>query len=265
MEKNNLHTFAVLAYKNSPYLAECILSLKNQTVKSDIYITTATPSQFLEDIARKHGVPLIINSDSNGIASDWSFAYNHCKNEYLTLAHQDDIYLPRYTEFCLKEAKKHCHKKKLIIFTGYKDFIGTRARNFAPHILIKNILLFPFLVKQNISSLFIKKLVLSFGNPIPCPTVMYHKKEIGKFEFVVDFRCNMDWDAWLRLAQEKGAFIYVRCKLVWHRVHKDAQTYLQIQKNVRQKEDRLIFERLWPKAIATCLLSIYFLSIRFNE
>jgi len=54
IEENKLHSFAVLAYKDSPYLEECILSLKNQTVQSDIYITTATPSEFLENISRKY-------------------------------------------------------------------------------------------------------------------------------------------------------------------------------------------------------------------
>lgn len=265
MVKNNLHSFAVLAYKNSPYLEECILSLKNQTVQSDIYITTATPSQFLEDIARRHGVQLIIKRYSNGIASDWSFAYNYCENEYVTLAHQDDIYLPRYTELCLKEAKKHSPNKELIIFTGYKDFIGTKARTFAPHIFIKGILLFPFLVKRDISSSFIRKSVLSFGNPIACPTVMYHREELGKFEFAEEFSCNMDWDAWLRLSELKGNFIYIKDNLVLHRINKDSQTSRQIDNNRRQKEDRLIFERLWPKPMAMLLASFYSLATKFNE
>ena len=35
---NTNHTFAICAYKESPYLEECIQSLMNQTVKSDILI-----------------------------------------------------------------------------------------------------------------------------------------------------------------------------------------------------------------------------------
>ena len=37
------HSFAVMAYKNSPYLADCLDSLKSQTVRREIYITTSTP------------------------------------------------------------------------------------------------------------------------------------------------------------------------------------------------------------------------------
>ena len=44
---NTNHTFAICAYKESPYLEECIQSLMNQTVKSDILIATATPSKYM--------------------------------------------------------------------------------------------------------------------------------------------------------------------------------------------------------------------------
>lgn len=265
IEKTKKHSFIVLAYRNSPYLEDCIISLKNQTVQSDIYIMTSTPSSFLEDIAQKHKIPVLINRHPNGIASDWSFAYNHCKTEYLTLVHQDDVYLPEYTQSCLKVANAANGIEDLIIFTGYNELIAEKIRDSSFHLFIKDILLLPFLYKQKISSVFLKHFILSFGNPIPCPTVMYHKTAIGQFEFLRYFQCNMDWDAWLRLAQEKGAFVYVKSKLVKHRIHRDTQTFRQIQENVRQKEDRVIFERLWTRPMAIFLASIYSLATKFNE
>ena len=45
--KMNDHTFAICAYKESPYLEECIKSLKNQTIKSNILIATSTPKELL--------------------------------------------------------------------------------------------------------------------------------------------------------------------------------------------------------------------------
>ena len=36
------HTFVICAYKESKYLEECIKSLINQTVKSNIIMTTST-------------------------------------------------------------------------------------------------------------------------------------------------------------------------------------------------------------------------------
>ena len=44
---NTNHTFAICAYKESPYLEECITSLMEQTVKSEIFIATSTPNKLL--------------------------------------------------------------------------------------------------------------------------------------------------------------------------------------------------------------------------
>ena len=46
--KMNDHTFAICAYKESPYLEECIKSLKNQTIKSNILIATSTPTDYIK-------------------------------------------------------------------------------------------------------------------------------------------------------------------------------------------------------------------------
>src|SRR4030042_1540430 len=92
------HTFAVLAYKESPYLQECIDSLKKQFSQSEIIICTSTPSVFLENIAAKNNLQLFINPHKNGIASDWNFALNRSAAKFVTLAHQDDIYSPEYAK-----------------------------------------------------------------------------------------------------------------------------------------------------------------------
>ena len=44
------HTFAVCAYKESPYLEACIQSLLDQTVRTDIIVATSTPNK----IGRAH-------------------------------------------------------------------------------------------------------------------------------------------------------------------------------------------------------------------
>ena len=45
------HTFVICAYKESEFLEECILSLKKQTVRSNIFIATSTPNKYIDDIA----------------------------------------------------------------------------------------------------------------------------------------------------------------------------------------------------------------------
>ena len=50
-QNNNLHTFVICAYKESPYLEECIKSLKKQTLKSEIIISTSTPNDLIKKLA----------------------------------------------------------------------------------------------------------------------------------------------------------------------------------------------------------------------
>ena len=61
------HTFAICAYKQSPYLEECVKSLKNQTYSSKIIMVTSTPNDYIEKICQKHEVPLYINTGESGI------------------------------------------------------------------------------------------------------------------------------------------------------------------------------------------------------
>ncbi|MBN1384721.1 MAG: glycosyltransferase family 2 protein [Elusimicrobia bacterium] len=259
MKENNRHTFIIVAYKKSPYLEECILSLQKQTIKSKIIISTSTPSPFLSKLAEKYHIPLIINNCADGIGSDWSFAYSNCTTKYLTLAHQDDLYLPKYTESCLCAADRQ-DSDNLITFTDYSELIKGRSVNSGLIFFIKKIILSVFLLKKSIKSLFGKKTILSFGNPISCPSVMYNKEHIGSFEFSKNFLCSLDWDTWLRLSSMDGSFIYVRKKLMVHRIHKDSEAFLQTKNKIRKAEDELIFKRLWPASIAKLFASMYYIA-----
>ena len=71
------HTFAICAYGKSRYLEECIKSVLNQTVKTNVLMATSTPSEYLEDLAEKYGIKLFVNEEMIGksnIATDWEFA-----------------------------------------------------------------------------------------------------------------------------------------------------------------------------------------------
>src|SRR5574341_1735144 len=85
------HSFAVLAYGESPYVEECIRSLGAQSIKSRIFLATSTPSAFLRALSVQHGIPLVVNGLREGIAADWSFAYDACATKYVTLAHQGAV------------------------------------------------------------------------------------------------------------------------------------------------------------------------------
>lgn len=55
------HTFVICAYKESPYLEECIRSLKNQSVRTNLRMAASTDNGHIRALAEKYGIPLDIN------------------------------------------------------------------------------------------------------------------------------------------------------------------------------------------------------------
>lgn len=262
------HTFAVLVYKESPYLEECLKSLFAQKEKSKIILCTSTYSQFIEKIAKKYKLEIFINKHS-GIANDWNFALRQAKTPFVTLAHQDDIYLPEYTQEILKLMINQ--KDSLIGFSDYWEkveranfsFIRKNSLNFFVKRMILFFNFFPF--KKLLFSQKNKVNLLAFGSPIPCPSVMYNLKSIGDFSFDAQYKINMDWRAWYDLAHKKGSFIRSEKSLLTHRIHIDSATTAGIINNDRQNEDKKMFHLFWPREIVNILYKLYSLSYKNNE
>jgi len=254
------HTFVIPAYKESPYLEECVKSLQSQTVKSKILITTSTPSEFLNTISVKYEIPLIVNPERKGIVQDWNFAFSLADTDHVTLAHQDDVYCVDYAEKCMKKAEKH--PGNLIIFTGYSELYGSEKVSNNLLLIIKRILLLPYFFTDNIDNKVIKKSLLLFGSPISCPGVMYNKKNLKDFSFDEKFTVNMDWNAWIELAGRKGSFVYEKRTLFLHRIHEEAETSKAFSDSRRNDEDLVLFKKMWPDIIARLLAKLYSLSYR---
>jgi glycosyltransferase involved in cell wall biosynthesis len=258
------HSFAVMAYKDSPYLPDCLDSLKDQTVSSEIYIATSTPSPYIDETAKKYGIKVFVTEPGRGIAHDWNFSLGLAKTKYVTLAHQDDVYDKKYTELCLKAAERF--NDTLICFTGYNEIVGNKERNFTFMLSVKKLMNFMFMpFRKYIRSNSWKKFSLSFGTAIPCPSVMYNKQTLKDFKFSDKYKVSLDWDAWLRMAEIKGRFVYVPRTLSKHRIHTASATTEGIKANVRQQEDFEICCRIWPKFIAKMISRFYAGSYRSNE
>jgi len=263
MLSSEKHSFVILAYQKSPYIEECIDSLKNQTVKSEILIATSTPSEFLENVAKKYEIPLFINKGKSGIAADWTFAYNCARTDCVTLAHQDDIYMPGYTETCLSSAVSYSNN--LIVFTDYIELFHDKIRDNNLLLNVKRLILsFFYTCSKNLSSRFFKKKLFSLGNPICCPSIMYNRKNIGNFVFDDSFSMNLDWEATLRLSGMEGDFIYIKKKLLTRRIHEESESTNALTNNIRQEEDRRLFEKLWPKPVVKILLKLFSLAYQSN-
>ncbi|NTW33918.1 MAG: glycosyltransferase family 2 protein, partial [Bacteroidetes bacterium] len=207
------HTFVIPAYKDSQYLEPCIISLKNQSVKSNIIITTSTPSDYIKQIAGKYSIEIIINNSKNkGIAEDWNFALAQANTSYVTIAHQDDLYEQHYTENVLH--KLNYYTETLIVFTDYSELLNENTRNNSLNLIVKKLLLFPFMFRSVITLRFFKKLLLLFGDPICCPSVTYNKTKLSGFSFSNKFSCTLDWFAWSEMSKKKGNFIFIKKNLM---------------------------------------------------
>lgn len=259
-----VHAFVIPAYKDSPYLESCILSLLNQAVKSEIVLSTSTPSPFIEDLAKKYNLRYCINNAPSSIATDWNFALSQSNAKLVTVAHQDDIYNPLYTECILNEFQQRKNEDILIAFTNYEDLVKGNARKFSLNAFVKSALLWPFLFSKSLKSKFFKKLILLFGDPICCPTVTINLEETPNFNFSTAYSCALDWLAWLDLANQEGSFIYINKKLVQHRIHIESETTNQISNGKRQQEELQLFEMMWGKRMAKLIAKIYAMSYKDN-
>ncbi len=258
------HSFAVLAYQDSPYLSTCLDSLQAQSIKSHIFITTSTPSHHLTSIAKKYGLDIYVTESGQGIAHDWNFGLKQTKTKYVTLAHQDDLYLPEYTQQCLHACEQY--KDTLICFTGYSEIVGQKLRTASMLLNVKRLILWAFMpVRKSIQNRYLKNIFLSFGCPIAAPSVMLNLEQINDFQFSSAFSVNMDWDAWSRIAKMEGTFVYVRNNLMIHRIHQDSATTAGLQANARQQEDQIMFKRFWPDPIAKMFAKVYARSYASNK
>ena len=89
-------SFAVCAYKENPYLASTVESLLAQDARCPIIISTSTPNDHISAVARRFEVPVVVNPDPRGAASDWNYGYDAAETPLVTIAHQDDYYEPNY-------------------------------------------------------------------------------------------------------------------------------------------------------------------------
>ena len=257
------HTFVICAYKESPYLEECIRSLKAQSVPSELILATSTKGPFLEELCRKYEISYQVRNGQSGIAPDWNYAFSLAKTKYVTIAHQDDRYEKDYAKEMIEWMERV--DNPLISFSDYAEIrdgqICEKGRNLA----IKRLLLTPLKQLSGAGKKGRKRFALRFGNAICCPSVTYNKekieeylKEEGREElFLEHFRSNLDWQTWEWLSRKEGAFVYVPKRLMCHRIHEDSETTATIKDHQRKCEDYEMFCKFWPKSIAKCITGWY--------
>lgn len=257
-----VHTFVVLAYKESKYLEECIKSVLNQEYKSKVVIATTTNNKFIKNLADKYKLEIIVGKHTN-IGGDFDFAINCGKTPLVTVAHQDDLYDYNYSKEIVKEYQKNNNAS--IIFSDYYEIRGKDKIYSNVNLTIKRILLLPLRIKPLAKYKFIKRLILRFGNSICCPAVTFVKDNCPSQVYSSNYKCNVDWFAWEKLSKLNNSFIYNSQKLMGHRISIESTTTDIIENGIRTKEDYDIYCKFWPKWFAKIITGLYKNSEKSNK
>ncbi|MCL2652261.1 MAG: glycosyltransferase [Propionibacteriaceae bacterium] len=256
MSGDAIHTFVVLAYKESAYLEECIKSVLNQKYPSKVLIGTSTPNDHIHGLAQKYGLDVVVNPGSKGIGYDYDFAAHCGTTELVTIAHQDDFYDYTYSDRIV--AAYAASKNPLMIFPGYYAIKRGKRVYMDLNFVFKGIMLYPLNFTPLQGVRFFKRLSLRFGDPIMCPAVTYVKAKLPSPLFACDdLICSVDWFAYEVLSREPGEFVYMKDRLMGHRIHVGSTTSKTIGANIRTEEDVYILKKFWPTAIAKLVAKLY--------
>jgi hypothetical protein len=252
---NERHCFVVLAYGDSPFLEGCIQGLKAQSVQTGLVLATSTPSAFIDSVAARYGIEVRVNPLREGIGSDWNFGLNVTAADYVTLAHQDDTYQPKFTERTLEMFEKN--PEAALCFTAYREINHRGSPKRSKISLVKHVLENAIVGRRE--SVRGKRLraFLAFGNPLPCSSVTFNRRRVPDFRFSLEYKSNLDWDAWLRLQERGETFLHAPERLIGRRHNPLTETSRLIRAGIRQSEDVLMFRRIWPAPIGGAIASLY--------
>lgn len=244
------HTFVILAYNISDDLEECIKSVINQSVKSNIVIATSTPNDYIIDLASEYSLGVMVNKAKSNKGRDYNFAINSFDTPLVTIAHQDDLYDRNYTKEILKSYKKN--KKATIIFTdNYEIFDDKKIKKSKKLFWIRYYLLpLKYSIFQN--KKYFKLRSLRRDKYICTSSITFVKKNINDDIFPTNLKYDNDWQGLIDLAKKNTRFVYLKKKLVGYRVSekKISKTKLKEDENIlRSMYPNWYFERVVKKRI----------------
>jgi len=249
MKKSNKLSLIICAYKESPYLEDCIKSLINQKTKCEVAISTSTPNKLVEELAKKYNVKLYINEKSNGYYDDFLFAFNKASTDFVTLCHQDDVYLDNFSTEVIKKIEKS--DDILITFSDYYDYKNEKIIKNSKLLFVKRFLNFLLKFKIFQNSKFVRRRILSLGNPICSPTVTFNRKLINEPVVKCPYRTSHDWYTWIDFSKKNGKFVYISKPLILRRINELSETTTVIADNSKQKSDLEIFSFLLLTSLHT--------------
>lgn len=244
------HTFVILAYQESDDLEDCIKSIINQSVPSNIVIATSTPSTFITDLASDYSLGVMVNKEKSNKGADYNFALSTFNTDLLTIAHQDDLYDRNYAREVIKCYEKN--KDASIIFSNYYEIHKDVKVKHSKMLFLKKMMIWPlrFHIFQDKKRYKLRS--LKYGQCFSTSAVTFIKKNVKKNFFPKDLKYYNDWQAFINLALlDKKKMVYLPKRLVGYRVEKK-----EFNKQ-KQKEREKILKKLWPDKVIDFLFKKY--------
>ena len=189
------------------------------------------------------------------IQADWNFAIEKAEGEFVTIAHQDDMYGKHYVE----ELKKSYERwpDMTVFMTDAVTIKNGNVQRWSLKELVKKTLRLPLRFHGLADREAVKKSGLLLGNPVMCPSCAYRKNYLPDPIFHSEYRYALDWDCMVDLAKWPGRFVCVEKPLLYYRIHDGAATKVCIENHRRETEERQMFERFWPEPVVEFLMKFY--------
>ena len=232
------HTFVILAYNISDDLEECIKSVINQSIKSNIVIATSTPNDYIFDLASEYSLGVMVNKEKSNKGRDYNFAIKSFDTELVTIAHQDDLYDRNYTKEIINCYKNN--KDATIIFTDNYEIHGDKKIKKSKKLFWKRYFLLPLSFKLFQKIKFFKLRSLRREKFICTSSITFVKKNISEDIFPINLKYDNDWQGLIDLARKNTKFVYLKKGLVGYRVE---------EKRINKKrimEDEKILQSMYP-------------------
>lgn len=235
----DIHSFVILAYNESDDLEECIKSIKNQSVKSNVLIATSTQNDYIIDLASEYGLGVMVNDCKSNKGSDYNFAFNAVDTKLVTIVHQDDLYDRNYAKEIINCYKEN--KDAAIIFTDYYEIVGDKKVKHSKTLWKKRLFIKLLKYRSFNKNKHFKRNALRYHNSICASSVTFIKRNIKEDIFPTNLKYNNDWAGFEKLSLNDKRFVYLPMKLVGYRINKDKE------KNDEEiKEDILLYKKFWP-------------------
>ncbi|HEY0142006.1 MAG TPA: glycosyltransferase [Thermoanaerobaculia bacterium] len=231
-------TIAVPTFNGARFLSETLASLRSQTLPpADLVVLDDASSDDSAAVAASMPeVRVIRSAERRGLAANWNAALALCETPYLVLAHQDDVYEPRFAETLVAALEAHpraaaAHCKASTIDEHGRPFThpaGLYKERFWPRDAA--------IVEREPAA---ELAILRQGNYVIAPSAILRMsivRQLGPFDTRYAF--VTDWEYWLRASLAGHTLVGVVERLVRFRRH-EATATRDSERSLRRYEEEL--------------------------